>query len=424
MQVVVVNDFAHVNGGAASVAIASAVGLARRGHKVTFFSAVRPLDSGLSAAGVEVICTGQHEILKDPNRIRAACQGVWNSTASRELDRIIASAHPEDTIVHLHGWTKALSASVVRRASDLGFKTICTLHDYFIACPNGGFFDYRSLSHCHRTPLSYQCVARNCDSRSYGHKLWRVLRHYVQLKMAHLPQGIDAFIVLSHLSHELLRPYIPEQAWCFEIPNPIDIPREAPVEVERNQQFLMIGRLAPEKGGALFARAARECGLQVTFVGNGPSRSEIESEYPAAKVTGWLSQQHVSAYFAKARAIVLPSLWYEAQPLAVMEAAARGVPAIVSDGCGGAESVANGLNGLLFKNGNVESLSAALHILSDGSVAMRLGRNAYERYWTAPPSLDRHVCLLENAYRSILNNPRPYEGSRKGSGAVSNVVSA
>jgi glycosyltransferase involved in cell wall biosynthesis len=423
MQVFVVNDFAHVNGGSASVAIASAVALAQRGHIVTFFSAVGPVDPRLSGANIDVVCTGQCGILEDPRRLRAAWQGIWNTTASRGLYERLASAHPENTIVHLHSWTKALSASVVRVACELDFKTVCTLHDYFVACPNGGFFDYRSLSHCHRAPLSFDCVARNCDSRSYAHKLWRVARQYVQLTAGRLPQGVNAFIVLSQLSRDLLRPYMPAHAQTFEIPNPIDIPREDPVEVECNRQFLMIGRLAPEKGGVLFARAARECGVDATFVGNGLSRSEIESEYPAAMMTGWLPQRQVCEYFGKARALVLPSLWYEARPLAVMEAAARGVPAIVSDGCGGAESVADGITGILFKNGDVQSLSAALRTLSDRNMAIRLGRNAYERYWADPPSLDRHVSLLEQAYRSMLNRSISDDRSSEGPRAMSHVVS-
>ena len=46
MQVVVVADHAHINGGQAKVSIESAIGLAGRGHEVTYFAAVGPVVVG------------------------------------------------------------------------------------------------------------------------------------------------------------------------------------------------------------------------------------------------------------------------------------------------------------------------------------------------------------------------------------------
>ncbi len=402
MRVVVVNDFAHVNGGAAAVAIDSAVGLARRGHRVSFFAAVGPVDDRLPDAGVEVVCTGQHEVVRDPSRVRAACQGLWNTAASRALNSHLNGVGREDTVIHLHGWSKALSTSVARAAMRGGFKIVCTLHDYFAACPNGGFFDFGSLKHCQLRPLSVACLTRNCDSRSYSHKLWRVARQVVQERVGGLPAGIDAFVVLSRLSGSILRPLLPQEARIFEIQNPIDVPRQPPVEVEKNSDFMLVGRLSPEKGGALFAGAAREAGVPALFVGDGPSRQEIASTYPSASITGWVPKGRVTDYLARARCLVFSSLWYEAQPLVPLEAAARGVPAIVSDGCAGAESVEDGVTGLLFRNGDAGSLAAALRRMGDDALVRRLGRAAYERFWTAPPTLASHVDGLELAYRELL----------------------
>ena len=404
MRVVVVNDFAHVNGGAAAVAIDSAIGLARRGHRVSFFSAVGPVDSRLRDAGVEVVCTGQHEILRDPSRMRAVCQGLWNPTASRALSSHLNGDGREHTVIHLHGWSKALTTSVTRAAIDRGFKTVCTLHDYFAACPTGGFFDFRSLKHCQLRPLSLACLMRNCDSRSYSQKLWRVARQVVQERAGGLPGGIDAFVVLSRLSSNILRPHLPKEAHVFEVQNPVDARRATPVEVERNYDFVMIARLSPEKGAALFARAARKAGVPAMFVGDGPSRKEIASANPSASITGWVPKGRVTDYLARSRCLVFSSLWYEAQPLVLLEAASHGVPAIVSDGCAGAENVVDGVTGLLFKDGDVGSLAAALRRMNDDTFVRRLGRAAYEKYWDDPWTLDRHVKGLENVYCAVLGH--------------------
>lgn len=406
MKIVVVNDFAHVNGGAASVAVASACGLARRGHGVTFFSAVGPVESGLRKSSVEVICTNQHEILGDANRLRAIRQGIWNREAARVFEQILSRLRRGDTIVHLHGWSKALSSSVVRVAVDRGVKVVCTLHDYFVACPNGGFFDYQSLHHCNLRPLSLACVTRNCDSRSYSHKMWRVARQVAQQRVGRLPGGIESFIFLSRLSRDILGPYLPETARLFQVSNPIDIPWQCPVEVERNRDFVMVGRLSPEKGGALFARAAYECGVPSLFVGDGPCRQEITLANPKASITGWVAAPRVGEYLSMARALVFPSLWYEAQPLVIFEAAARGVPAVISDGCAAAESVEDGITGLIFKRGDAGSLAAALRRLSDDVFAQQLGRATYKRFWENPPTLEQHVSRLEQIYDEVLGGTR------------------
>ena len=48
--IVIIDDFGHVNGGHAKVAISSAGGLVRRGYKVIYFCAVEPIDQELRQA--------------------------------------------------------------------------------------------------------------------------------------------------------------------------------------------------------------------------------------------------------------------------------------------------------------------------------------------------------------------------------------
>jgi len=123
-NVIVVNDFAHVEGGASQVAIASAIGLANQGHEVAYLSAVGPVASELRESPVRVFLTGQHPIAHDPSRIRAVIQGLWNRESSRLLETILDGIDPQSTIFHLHGWTKALSSSVVRLAMRRGLPIV------------------------------------------------------------------------------------------------------------------------------------------------------------------------------------------------------------------------------------------------------------------------------------------------------------
>jgi glycosyltransferase involved in cell wall biosynthesis len=403
LDVVVVNDFAHVNGGAAEVALSSAVGLAGRGHKVTLLAAVAPVAPELGESGVRVVLTDQFDIKSDPNRLRAAFQGIWNPRAAKQTSRVLAHCDPKCTIVHVHGWCKALSSSVVREADRLGFRVVLTLHDYFYTCPSGGFFNFPQEKICHLRPLSTACILENCDRDGYAQKLWRSLRQEVQNTVGSFGD-IRFFITLSDFSEEILRPLLPPDATLYRVPNPINVERRPAVDVARNQQFVALGRMSAEKGLTLLARAAADLGCELTVIGDGPSRQEVCSLYPRTRVTGWLSKSEVTQHLGLARALVFPSIWYEAQPLVVGEAAASGVPAIVPDQCAAREWVVNGITGLWFESGSVSDLTAKMTQLQDSETAGRMGRAAYENYWRSPATMTKHIEKLETCYQSILHS--------------------
>ncbi len=124
--------------------------------------------------------------------------------------------------------------------------------------------------------------------------------------------------------------------------------------------IIFVGRLSPEKGAFVYAEAARRAKLRPTFVGDGPIAGEIARRYPEARLLGWQDAEGVRSAMRAARALVFPSLWYEGQPLTVLEAKGLGVPVIVSDACAGREEVEDGVTGLWFKSQDVGDLTRAL----------------------------------------------------------------
>ncbi len=89
MRVILVLDWAYVNGGQAKVALDSAIALKARGHEPIVFAAVGPVDPALAAAGIEVHCLNQPELLADPNKAAAALRGIHNRQAARALHELL-----------------------------------------------------------------------------------------------------------------------------------------------------------------------------------------------------------------------------------------------------------------------------------------------------------------------------------------------
>lgn len=403
MRIIILNDHGHINGGAAQVAIASVNAVADAGLDVTFVSSVAPVDPAIDSDRVKVVNFRLHDLLGNSSRVNAAIYGIWDPRCAKYFRDVLSGFDPADTIIHLHTWVKSLSSSVVREAIKRKFKIVCTLHDYFSVCPNGGFYNYQTMKQCNLTPMSLACLSSHCDSRSYSQKLWRVARQAVQRKYGLMPDGVSNYITISEYSESILRKWLPRNAKIYKVNNPIDIEKAPPPDPANNKAFTFVGRLSPEKGAALFAAAAPITNVKAIFVGSGSEERIIREINPHAELRGWQDRTGVIAAIRSCKAIVFPSLWHETQGLVVTEAAALGIPAIVSDACAARDNIMDGKTGLLFRSGNVDDLASKLLLLdSDKQLATDLGKAAYNHYWAAPCTQERHALELIRCYEDIL----------------------
>lgn len=409
LTVVIVLDHAFVSGGQSKVAFDSAVGLQAAGHQPIVFAAVGPVDPALIEAGIRVVCLEQNDLVRHPIPAAAAVQGIWNVGAERTLATLLAELPQDRTVIHVHGWAKALSPSIARAISRSGLPAVYTMHEYFLLCPNGGFYNYQKQRVCHLQPLSAACWASNCDSRSYVRKLWRNVRSTAMEQVAHLPEVFGDIVCISDFQLEAIGPLLPERARIHLVSNPIAAVDLGPKVEPAKGDIVFIGRISPEKGTLVYAEAARRLGIVPVFVGDGPARAELEARYPEAKILGWQAHEAVRAHCRQARALVFPSLWYEGQPLTVLEALALGTPVIVSDGCAGRDAVVDGASGFWFRSGDADDLARALRAMLDDETAARLSRGAYARYWADPPTLERHVRALLDIYRPLVASERGLE---------------
>lgn len=401
MRIVVVADHAHINGGLARVAIDSAKGFARRGHRVDFFAAVGPVEPGLKEAGVTVTLLDQPDVLSTSSLLRFGAQWLWNGAAAGALATLLASCEPTDTIVHVHGWAKALSPSIGWALKGAGLPVVHTLHEYYLACPNGGFYDYGAARNCDYKAMSPGCIAHDCDSRGYRRKLMRVGRHALMRHGSGLYDTARHLITISKLQRGIIAPYMPKGATFYEVGNPIDVTNLGPKGEHKPGGFVFVGRLSAEKGPRYFAQAAVIAGVTPVFVGDGPARAALEEEFPQAKFLGWRDPAQVREVLRAARALVFPSVWYEGQPLTVYESLALGTPVIVSDVCAGREAVADGETGFWFKSADERSLADAIARLEDDDLARRMARAAHARYWADPLTLDRHLDAVAAVYEKV-----------------------
>ena len=329
-NVVIVNDFNYVQGGASKVAIDTAKILSEDGIKVYFFSAVNKPEENIQ--GVSYISTNQSEALKEKNKIKGIINGIYNFKAKKELKKLLETLNPDNTIIHVHGWTKALSSSIFDIAFKMKYKVVLTLHDYFTACPNGGYFNYKKNMICHLQPLSWKCIKCNCDSRNYGFKIYRRVRQFIQDKIVKLNDKLEYVITISEFSEKILKPTLGKNTKIKRIYNPIEKNNNVEkVNINENKYYLYVGRVSKEKGVDLFCQAISELKYKGIVVGDGNEKEKLQKEYPDIEFVGWKSKEEVNKYMRGAKALIFPSRWYEGAPLTPLEAMQYGLPCLVSN---------------------------------------------------------------------------------------------
>ncbi|MEP7028049.1 MAG: glycosyltransferase [Candidatus Eisenbacteria bacterium] len=150
--------------------------------------------------------------------------------------------------------------------------------------------------------------------------------------------------------------------------NGVDLP---PQVVSGGDDWLFVGRLIAHKGVDVLlealARMPASGRRPLWILGDGPERATLEARARAlgvdARFEGFVERAKLPAYYARARAIVLPSTEGEGLPNALLEAMAYGVPVVTTTLVGMEELV--GAGGRLVPPGDPDALAAALLALSD-----------------------------------------------------------
>lgn len=400
MHVVILAEFAVASGGAEKVAVESARGLAEAGVAVSFIQAIDgPADALLDHPRIRRISLGLADVWSLP-AWKGAVTGIWHGEAARRLAAALDALPVPADCIHLHQWTRALSPAVLPVLLARGVPVALTLHDFFLACPNGLYYRFDRAEPCTLKPLSVSCVAASCDPKSRLHKLVRVARSAAMrtaigaghLDVIHVCDAsvgrAGALLASFDLRHHRLD-------------NPVRTPKGPAAEPARGDAIAYVGRLTPEKGADLIADAARQAGIPALFIGAGPLEERLRTT-PGIEVLGWRSPVEVEAVLrSRARAVCAPSRWYETGPLTVYEALAAGIPVVASTRSGASEKVEDGVTGFTVEP-DVGALAAAFAKLADSPLVQRTGRAAYDRYWAAPMTLAVHAAGLIRIYESMM----------------------
>jgi glycosyltransferase involved in cell wall biosynthesis len=170
---------------------------------------------------------------------------------------------------------------------------------------------------------------------------------------------------------------------------------------------LSVARLAPEKGLDVLVHAVAETGdprILLVVAGDGPERERLE-DLAAVRgarlvLAGDLEWERLAEVYVAADVFALLSL-REPWAVVVNEAAASGLPLVLSDRVGAAHDLLrDGENGFLVAAGDVDGASRALRALAaDGELRSAQGERSRElaRDWGYGPSVEGLLASVREA---------------------------
>ena len=387
-NVIIVNDYDYVQGGASLVAIESANLLYDNGLNVVFFCGVSNSQRSILNKSIPVVSTNKYDSLNNPNKIKGILQGVNNKSSYRKMYELLKQYKNNETIIFIHGYTKVLSTSFIKACKKYNFKTMLTAHDYFSICPNGGLFNYKKNHICSLQGTS-KCKWCNCDSRNYLFKLYRNYRFYKQ-KRNRFVCSIDYLITISENNENLLKPFFKNSKIEKKFPR---------VKCENNLYFIYVGRIDKEKGIDLMCEAFLKYKCKLYIVGDGTELENLKKRYNQDNIifTGWVNHDKIIEYMKKSKALVFPSLLYEGAPLTIFEAQSLGLPVIVSKYSNGKDFVSEN-DGWIYNPYDIDSLIA---ILGESYMIEKKSCNSYDKYWKNPYTKEKYINELLTLFKEI-----------------------
>ena len=292
------------------------------------------------------------------DKLAKAGKVVWSLEAQRKLRELLQVFRPD--VAHVHCIYHHLSPSVLPVLHKAGIPVVLTAHDLKLACPAYKMLNRTGICERCRDGSVLNVVRFRCVRDSLAASSIVAVESSVQRSLDVYRRHVGRVIAPSRFYRDKLVEWhwSPEQ--IVHIPNYVDATRFEPTS-ERGDYFLFAGRLAPEKGVRTLVAAALAAGVPLRVAGTGPLEPELRA-MPGAENVTWLGFQSGDALWDQmrnARALVLPSEWYENAPMSILEAYACGTPVIGAD-IGGIPELIEPQTGWTFRSGDADELAARL----------------------------------------------------------------
>jgi glycosyltransferase involved in cell wall biosynthesis len=336
-------------------------------------------------------------------RLAMAAKIIHSREAQQKMAALLAAMMPD--VAHIHCIYHHISPSVLPVLKRHDLPVVLTAHDLKLLCPAYTMLSQGEICERCASGPTWHAALRRCIKNSVPLSTLIALESGVHRATGIYRRNVDRVITPSRFYYDKFRQYGWPDEQLAHIPNFIRVADFAPY-FEPGDYFVYIGRLSYEKGIATLVEAAARAGVKLVVVGDGPLRAELKRDAEARGAdihfTGYQSGATLKDWVRNARALVLPSEWYENAPISVLEAYASGKPVIGARIGGIPELIEEDGTGWLFDSGDVEQLASRLASLTAaGDERLRAAGRAARARVEEHHSPQRYLASMQDLYSGL-----------------------
>lgn len=357
MKILLANKFYYRRGGDCIYMLNLEQLLKAHGHEVAIFAMDYPenLDT-----------PWQKYFPKNMSKWMAFIRPFSSHEVKNKFKRLLDEFRPD--VVHLNNVHTQLSPVMAELAHERGIKVVWTLHDYKLLCPrydclkNGNTICETCFNGDKKACLDNKCMKGSKLASFIGYK------EAVVWNRERLEACTDVFICPSQFMADkmvqggfskwkmrTLCNFIDVEKCKFASTDGID--NTDPICLPKKEDYYcFIGRLSHEKGAKTLIEAANQLPYKLVIIGGGPLMDELKTYvHDNIKFVGFKQWDEIKQLVGKGRFSVIPSEWYENNPLSVIEAQCLGTP-VLGANIGGIPE----LTEYTFSSGNIVDLKSKI----------------------------------------------------------------
>ncbi len=406
MKILQINKFFYVKGGAERYLFNISDLLKSKGHEVAFFSMEhsKNADSQWNRYFVQNVEYNKKHSLKE--EVSIFKKTLYSYEAKSKLWQLIDEFKPD--IVHLHNFNHQLSPSILSALNIRNIPVVMTMHDLKLVCPSYSMLNHGKVCELCKGKRFYYCATTRCHKNSFKKSLLATLESYLHHQILNSYKNIKCFICPSKFIMNKMQE-MGLRGEFIHLSNFVDSNSFKPAIARINKKFIYWGRLSLEKGIFTLISAFKGLSAELEIIGEGPLKQEIEGELKKnnignVKLLGYLSGEVLFDKIKDSFAAIIPSEWYENNPISVLEAFALGIPVIGSRIGGIPELVRDGLTGITFEAGDSFDLREKIsNALKNPNRIIEMGKNA-RQFAEQELNSENHYQKLIEIYSQALEN--------------------
>ncbi len=303
------------------------------------------------------------------NKLQALLRTLGMDDACRCFTTVLDEFKPD--VVHLHNIHSYLSPVVGQLAHRRGIRVVWTLHDYKLLCPR--YDCLRDGKPCEQCigDNKHGVLAHRCMKNSLPASVVARLEA-IKWNRRTLEKNTDLFVCPSEFMASKMKQggFNPDKIKVVNnFLDPVKLKHYQQLDntVARDDYYCYVGRLSCEKGVLELLEVASRLPYRLKVAGGGPLEDELRARYAACEnieFLGMLDADSVARVLGAARLSVVPSQWYENNPLSVVEALCAGTP-VAGSNIGGIPELIDSENGVVFPPFDQEAMSTAITMSMD-----------------------------------------------------------